>query len=139
MPFKNFKKRFPEGTYKFRGETIKGQKLRGSERFSHTIPDQPNITSPAEDADVSSGGFKITWDPVPGPSGIKIVGYIAIVTVESKKVSKIRELQMELPATATSATVPGEFLAAGVETHIEVVTKAKNGNLTITEHNVNVQ
>ena len=139
VSFKNFKKRFPEGNYRFRGETIKGRKLRGSEKISHTIPDRPNVTSPTEGADVSAGGFKITWDPVTSPSGIKIVRYIAIVTVESKKVASIRELTMELPGTATSVTIPGEFLAAGVETNIEVIAKATNGNQTITEQSVKVK
>jgi len=136
VPFKDFKKRFPEGKYKFRGETISGRKLTGSDKFSHKVPDRPNITSPAPKGDVSATGFTIQWDPVTTPSGIKIANYFAIATVES---DPVRELEMLLPGDATSATIPGEFLEAGVKTKIEVLGKATNGNQTITEQSVVVK
>lgn len=129
VPLKKFKQRFPEGKYKFRGETIDGRKLKGSDKFSHTVPEMPNITSPLKDAKVDPDGFKVSWDPVTSPSGIDIVRYIVITTQENP----VRELSMELSGGATSATIPGEFLDPNAETSIEVLAKSSNGNQTITE------
>jgi hypothetical protein len=129
VPFKKFKQRFPEGKYKFRGETVEGRKLRGTDKFSHDVPKMPVITSPTAGSAVDPNGFKVTWEPVTSPSGIDIVRYIVIATQEDPT----RELEMELGGSATSATIPGEFLDPGTETSIEVLAKAKNGNQTITE------
>ncbi|MGI9557352.1 MAG: hypothetical protein ACR2N5_05375 [Solirubrobacterales bacterium] len=130
VSFKKFKKRFPAGKYKFRGETVEGRKLRGADKVSHKIPDQPNITSPPPDGEVSAAGFTITWDPVTPPKGTEIVRYIAIAAQETEPA---REMEVPLPGTATSATIPGQFLTPGIETKIEVLAKASNGNQTITE------
>ena len=44
-----------------------------------------------------------------------------------------RELSMYLPPTATSATIPGEFLEPGTETGGELLAREKSGNQTIKE------
>ena len=46
VPFNVFKRRFPEGTYRFRGVTSNGRTLIGSDELSHLIPAAPNVTSP---------------------------------------------------------------------------------------------
>jgi hypothetical protein len=44
-----------------------------------------------------------------------------------------RELSMYLPSTATSATIPGEFLVRGTRAGGEVLARERSGNQTITE------
>jgi hypothetical protein len=44
-----------------------------------------------------------------------------------------RELSMYLPPTATSATIPGEFLVPGTKAGGEVLARERSGNQTITE------
>jgi hypothetical protein len=126
-PFRVFKRRFPEGRYTFRGRTVEGRRLVGSDRLSHVVPSRPNVTSPAEGAQVDSNGFTVTWEPVTRPAGVDIVRYIVIVDQGN------RDLSMDLPGNATSVSVPGEFLAPGTETGLEVLAREKSGNQTITE------
>jgi hypothetical protein len=126
VPFRVFKKRFPTGRYTFRGRTVEGRSLAGSDRLSHLIPAGPKITFPTKGAQVDPDGFKVTWEPVTRPAGVKIVTYQVIV-IQGK-----RELSMYLPGSATSATIPGEFLAPATATEGEILAREKSGNQTIT-------
>jgi hypothetical protein len=126
-PFRVFKRRFPEGRYSFRGRTVEGRRLVGSDRLTHVVPAEPNLTSPAEGAQVDPNGFTLTWEPVTRPAGVDIVRYIVLVSQGS------RNLSMDLPGSATSASIPGEFLAPGTTTDVEVLAREKSGNQTITE------
>jgi hypothetical protein len=83
-------------------------------------------TSPTEGAEVDPSGFTVTWKPVTGPAGIEIVRYIVNATQGE------RELSMDLPPGATSASIPGQFLKPGTETGLEVLAREKSGNQTIT-------
>jgi hypothetical protein len=127
VPFRVFKKRFPTGRYTFRGRTVEGRRLAGSDRLSHLIPAGPKITFPTKGAQVDPDGFKVTWEPVTRPAGVKIVTYQVIV-IQGK-----RELSMYLPGSATSATIPGEFLQPATATEGEVLAREKGGNQTITQ------
>jgi hypothetical protein len=126
-PFSRFKKRFPEGRYRFSGRTPAGRRLAGSDTLSHLIPDGPKVTFPTKGAEVDPNGFKVTWAPVTTPAGVRIVTYQVIVNQQG------RELSMYLPPTATSATIPGEFLVPGTKAGGEVLAREKSGNQTITE------
>jgi hypothetical protein len=126
FPFRKFKKRFPEGKYTWRGQTVDGRKLVGSDRLSHLVPDGPVITFPTEGAQVDPDGFTITWEPVTTPAGVEIVRYIVIVDQET------RSVELELDGSATSADIPGQVLEPGTELGGEVLAKDKNGNQTIT-------
>lgn len=127
VPLSKFKKQFPEGKYRFRGETPSGRKMVGSDSLSHLIPDGPNLTFPAKDSTLDPDGFVVTWDPVTTPAGVDIVTYQVIV--EQGK----REFSMYLPGDATSGTIPGEFLEPDTKTLGEVLARDKSGNQTITE------
>ena len=61
-------------------------------------------------AQVDPDGFKVVWVPVTRPAGVEIVTYQVIVNQGD------RELSMYLPPSATSATIPGEFLEPGTKT-----------------------
>ena len=127
VPFNVFKRRFPEGTYRFRGVTSNGRTLVGSDELSHLIPAAPNVTSPTEGALVDPDGFTVSWDPVTKPAGVEIVTYQVIVNQGD------RELSMYVPPDVTSVTIPGEFLEPGTHTSGEVLARDQSGNQTITE------
>jgi hypothetical protein len=100
--------------------------MAGSDRLSFVIPAAPKVTFPTNGAQVDPAGFKVTWEPVTRPNGVKIITYQVIVNQGD------RELSMYLPADATSATIPGEFLEPGTETGGELLAREKSGNQTIT-------
>jgi hypothetical protein len=126
VPFSMFRKRFPGGTYRFRGVAGDGRRLAGSDRLSFVVPAAPKVTFPTKGARVDPDGFKVTWERVTRPAGVKIVTYQLIVEQGG------RELSMYLPPDATSATVPGEFLEAGTATGGELLARERSGNQTIT-------
>jgi hypothetical protein len=126
VPFKTFRTRFPKGRYRFRGVASDGRRLVGSDRLSFVVPAPPRVTFPTESALVDPDGFKVTWEPVTRPAGVRIVTYQVIVNQGS------RELSMYLPPNATSATIPGEFLEPDTTTGGEVLARESSGNQTIT-------
>lgn len=87
------------------------------------------MTFPTEDALVDPNALVVAWTPVTSPSGIQIDRYQVIVTNESRD----GDIEMDLPPTATSASIPPEFLNATDEFKVEVIARAQNGNQTINE------
>jgi Fibronectin type III domain len=126
VPFSRFKKRFPEGRYTFRGRTVEGRRLAGADRLSHVIPRRPNVTFPADGVQLDPNGFTVTWEPVTRPRGVDIATYVVTV------VQGDRELNMDVPGSETSATIPGQFLEPGTRSELEVLAREKSGNQTIT-------
>ena len=126
VPLAEFKARFPEGTYTFVGETIEGEKLVGTARLSHDIPDPPEITSPADDATVNRDGVVARWQAPPEPPGIDIVGYRVIATREDP----LRVYQVELPASARKVPIPKVFLQSDTEYELEIQAIEESGNWT---------
>jgi hypothetical protein len=90
------------------------------------VPAAPKVTFPTRGAEVDPDGFTVTWEPVTKPAGVKIATHQVIVAQGD------RELSMYLPASATSASIPGEFLEPGTETGGELLAREKSGNQTIT-------
>jgi hypothetical protein len=130
VPFRRFRARFPEGRYTFRGTSVEGRRLVGSDRLTHDIPARPAVLAPAEDAMVDpADSLVVRWEPVTRPRGIDIVRYIVIVTEEGTE----RELSMDLGPGATSATIAPGFLVGGREYAVEVLARERSGNQTITE------
>lgn len=127
FPFSRFKKRFPEGRYSFRGRTPGGRELVGSDTLSHLVPAGPKVTFPTAGAQVDRTDFKVTWEPVTRPAGVDIVSYQVIVNQRG------RELSMYLPPSATSVTIPPEFLEPGAPAGGEILARERSGNQTITE------
>jgi hypothetical protein len=126
VPFGMLKRRFPHGRYRFRGVAGNGRRLTGSDRLSFVVPAGPKVTFPTKGAHVDPDGFKVTWEPVTTPAGVKIVTYQVIVNQGG------RELSMYLRPDATSATIPGEFLEPGTATGGELLARERSGNQTIT-------
>ncbi len=118
---------FPQGVYEFEGLTVGGDEIEGEWEFTHAIPDGPEVF-----AFVGRNNYlRIEWNPVTSPppgfpnEPIVITGYQIIVG----------SFQVTLPASATSVTVPQEFvasLAPGVQP-FEVLAIDRSGNQTLTE------
>lgn len=129
LPLEEFLARFPAGEYTFSGKTIEGERLTGTATLTHDIPAGPVVVSPEEDAVVPPDDVVVVWEPVTEPAGIDIVGYQVIVEREDP----LRVFQVDLPPTATSVTVPPEFLQANTDYGVEVLAIEASGNQTITE------
>ena len=127
FPLAGLLARFPEGQYEIQGRTVDGKELESEVMFSHAIPAGPTVSSQVGPGD----SLVISWTPVTSPPPgfpdrpITIVGYQVIVD----------PFQVTLPATATSVTVPPEFvasLASGVQPY-EVLAIEASANQTLTE------
>lgn len=129
FPLEEFKALFPEGKYTVVGTTVERERLVGKATLSHDIPDGPEIVSPLEGAAVGRDSVVARWNPVTTPAGIDVVGYRAIVEREDP----LRVFSADLPASATSVTIPSEFLESGTEYKLEVQAIEANGNQTLTE------
>jgi hypothetical protein len=130
VPFRRFRARFPEGRYTFRGTSIEGRRLVGSDRLTHDIPARPRVLAPAEEAVVDPrANLVVRWEPVTRPQGIRIVRYIVIVTEDGSE----REQSIDLTPGPASATIAPGFLVPGREYAVEVIARERSGNQTITE------
>lgn len=117
---------FPEGKYQFSAKTVEEGKLLSAAAFSHAVPDGPDVHTQMGALNL----LQISWDRVTGPAEgfpdqpIEIVGYQVIVG----------SFQVTLPGSATSVTVPPEFVETlGPGRHgFEVLAIEASGNQTIT-------
>lgn len=129
-PLAEFRKRFPEGEYKFTGTTIDGKKMKGSATFTHNIPDGPTLVAPVENATVDpTQDLTIEWEPVTTPDGIEIVRYQILVEQEEP----LRSFSIEVLADVTSITVPAAFFEPRQAYKFEVLAIEEGGNQTLTE------
>jgi hypothetical protein len=126
VPLAEFNKRFPEGIYKFVGTTVEGERSVGKARLSHDIPNGPEITSPADGAEVPRTNVVARWTASAQPPGIDIVGYRVIVTREDP----LRVYSVDLPASANRVPIPSEFLESGTEYELEIQAIEESGNWT---------
>jgi hypothetical protein len=129
VSLRKFKRRFPAGTYRFRGTTVEGKRLVGNARLSHDTPAGPEITSPAAGATVPEAEVVASWNRGRQPAGVDIVGYRAIVEREKP----LRVFDADLPSSVTSVTIPSEFLEPDTEYKLEVQAIERSGNQTISE------
>jgi len=130
LPLEKFLERFPEGVYRFEGRTTEGERMAGEATLTHALPDGPNLVSPAEDSVQDLNHTVVEWEPVADPKGSKIVNYQVIVEQEEPT---LRVLDAMLPATATTMTVPPEFLAPDRDFKFEVLALEESGNQTLSE------
>jgi hypothetical protein len=124
LPFAEFKRMFPAGTYRFAGETVDGKELSSSVRFSHAVLDAPQLITPTDGGTLPANAAVIRWAPVAGA-----VDYEVIVTREGDQ----RVVDATIDPSDTSLTVPPEFLDVGIEYKIEVHASHASGNRIFTE------
>lgn len=116
---------YPEGTYRFVATTFSGETLEAEAELVHDFPPAPTVTAPADGAtDVALGGVVIRWDAVPGATR-----YFLELEHEETETA----LTVQLPATATSFTVPGGWLLADSEYVIGLGSFDEGGNSSFTE------
>lgn len=119
---------FPEGTYRFKGTTTGGRKLKGKARLTHALPNAPNFLRPQENQPVFFDDAVVEWQLVPDPPGSRIVGYEVIVENEDD-----RTFAVELPRAGRSIRLPPEFMEPNTEYKVEILAIEKSGNKTISE------
>jgi hypothetical protein len=131
QPLEDLLELFPEGFYRFEGTTTEGAMLKGKARLTHDLPAAPVIVSPEEDDDsVDPGNTVIEWEPVADPPGSTIVGYHVVV---EREMGSSRVFTVDLGPTATSVTVPAEFMESNTAYKFEVLAIETSGNQTISE------
>ncbi len=131
-----FLARFPAGDYEVEGVTLDGSELEGIATLTHVLPALPEIVAPIADGDDPpivdlSDDTVIEWELVTtrfiGSGPVEIVGYQVIV----EQVEPFQMLTINLPASATSVTVPPEFLMPDKLYDFEVLAIEASGNQTI--------
>jgi hypothetical protein len=134
--FEQLLEAFPEGNYRFRGVTVDGKVLNGNARLTHVFPCGPDIVVVVNDDD----SVTVSWDPVTSvinPVATDEAGIIVCVPAPSLRMRGYqvvaeegdRDYSVDLPADATSWTVPAEFFQFG-DAKIEVLGTEVSGNRT---------
>ena len=142
VPISDLLKTMPEGNYEFKGSTAKTAEeqgtLVGTAFLSHDIPEDPQILSPDEDAEVPENeNLLVSWSPVEkniDGSDATIIAYQLIVEKDQEPDPHMIGtfgLSMYLPASVTEMTIPEEFLEPGTDYSIEVLAIEENGNQSI--------
>jgi hypothetical protein len=134
LPLEQLLRRWPAGTYTFRGIGPAGQRLVGSARLTHRIPAAPRLVSPLEgDGPQDPSGTVVRWRPAPGPAGGSIIGYQVIVVRPDTGLAALPtvELDVTMPPTARELAIPPGFLQPDAEYEWEVLAIERSGNQTI--------
>ena len=131
LPLEEFLERFPEGEYKFYGQTLDGDILFSKAILTHALPDGPVLLSPPDGSVQDRNNTVVRWQPVADPPGSRIVRYEVIVEDETS--APKRTFSAVVPATVTSMTIPSQFLLPGNEYKYEVVAIEQSGNQTLSE------
>lgn len=133
VPLEEFLKRFPQGNYRIVGRGLNGEKYVGSAKFTHNIPAGPLLVSPVEGAVVDPHNTVVMWQPVAAPNGSPIIGYQVLVVKPDSGLPAIPKIILDvmMPATATSMTVPPGFLLPDSEYEWEVLAIENGGNQTL--------
>jgi hypothetical protein len=139
VPIDDVLERLPEGTYTFRGDMVDGAESILTATLTHDIPAGPRLARPADGAeDVDPSDTVVAWEPVTTDidgDPITIVGYQVIVEENADPLFPQSFAQAQfsiyLPATATSVTVPAEFMRGGTEYEYEVLAIEESGNQTV--------
>jgi hypothetical protein len=138
-------KLLPAGVYDFEGTTVDGEELEGEATLTHDLPCGPEVTSPGDgDTLDPNAAVVIAWDQVTNKldttsatgecsdsTDIEIIAYEVIVELEGAEPPQ--KLDIFLPASATSVTVPAELIVPAGEYKFEVLAIEESGNQTITE------
>jgi hypothetical protein len=134
LPLERLLRRFPEGTYRFSGVGLKGERYVGSARLSHDLPDGPTLVSPLEGGGLQDPNRTIVrWKRVPPPNGSPIIAYQVLVVQPETGLRNLPTVTLDvmMPPTASSMLVPRGFLRPGTEYEWEVLAIERGGNQTL--------
>ena len=135
---------FPAGTYAFAGVRMDGGALSGNAELTHALPALPVITTPADAEEpevLDLDAAVIEWESVVEAyqgGALEVVQYEVIVEAEEPE-STIGGLNIHLPGTATSLTIPPQFLAPDVVYEVEVIAIEASHNQSIAVAEFEVQ
>jgi hypothetical protein len=137
ISIKKLFKAFPAGPYTFKGTGKDGANFKGEAILSHAIPAGAEITAPADGTVVSDNApLLIDWEEVNEPilanlGPVEIVGYHVVVVEGGGEA--LPQLDVDVPDTETSVTVPAEYLKPNKFYNFEVLATEASGNQTISE------
>lgn len=134
LTLEKFLKRFPEGKYYFKGKGMAGETFVGAAQLTHNLPAGPGLISPLEGQGlVDPENAVLTWHSVAAPNGSPIVSYQVLVVQLQSSFPAIPKVTLDvmMPATATSMTVPAGFLLPDTEYEWEVLAIEASGNQTL--------
>ena len=134
LPLAELLDRFPEGEYRFRGRDVDGNRIVGSAVLTHQLPDGPELVFPLEgDPPQDPDDTTLEWRAVEPPTGSSIIGYQVLVVLGESDLPALPKVALDiiLPPTATTLTVPGGFLQPGTEYEWEVLAIEESGNQTL--------
>ena len=137
---------WPEGKYIFRGSS-EDANVRGFALLSHKVPAGPEVLAP-EDGEVvdPDQNLLIRWKKVIAPiipelGPVNVVGYHVVIADATKPEpfppGKIpAQFDVDLPRSATSLSVPKQFLRSNRVYEFEILATEAGGNQTISEGGV---
>jgi hypothetical protein len=141
VPIADVLARLPEGAYTFTGKMVDGTVSSRTANFTLAIPAGPVLVAPAEGAqDVDPNNAVVSWQSVTktydGSADVRIVGYQVIVEKKEEPPAFPQGFarpvfSVYLPASATSVTLPKEFMVANALYDWEVLAIEDSGNQTL--------
>ena len=134
LPLPTLLKRFPAGTYTFRGVGLRGERYVGSARLTHRIPDGPVLVSPLADGPPQDpNATTVAWKTVPPSKLGRVIAYQVLIVQAKRGPRALPEIALDvmMPPATTSLRVPPGFLAPGSEYDWEVLAIEAGGNQTI--------
>lgn len=134
LPLEELLQRFPEGSYRFRGRDLDGNRLTGTATLTHALPDGPELVAPLEGGPLQDpDATTLEWRAVTPPAGSSIIAYQVLVVQPDTGLPALPTITLDImmPPTATSLTVPGGFLQPGTEYEWEVLAIEESGNQTL--------
>jgi hypothetical protein len=145
VPVEEHLRNFPEGQYAVRGVTYDGIGYHGAATFTHNIPKPPKMIFPlemADEADIKSqiivpSEVAVAWEPVTEtifgkPVTIKAYEVIVRSLLPSDPHGFSHDnLDIHLPASATSLAIPNEFWKPSTPYEFEVLAVEESGNQTL--------
>lgn len=137
VPIEEILARFPEGQYSVRGLTSDGERIKGMATFTHAIPDGPDIIFPQDGDVVSTLNLVVMWNHVTmtlDGEPLNRTGYQVIITKDvpdDPHGFSRPTLDVHVPPSVTSLTIPNEFLEPGTMYELEVLVLEVSGNQTI--------
>jgi hypothetical protein len=139
VPIESVLEHLPPGEYILAGDIVDVGYTTALTSLSHSIPQGPVLNSPQDGATgVDPANVVVSWEPVTQDidgSPVTIVGYQVIVEEDVDPLFPQGFAQpvfdIHLPATATSVTVPPEFLLDDACYKYEVLAIETSGNQTL--------
>ena len=150
VPVDDMLAKLPEGNYRIAGPGIENGTdtgpTAGIALLTHAIPAGPELLEPAAGATVLAGDLPIRWNPVTqtiAGASVNIIAYQLIVEKVADPhphmIGKQGSLQMYLPPTVTTITVPNGFLEPGTAYAWEVLAIEESGNQTLSSSEFSTQ